>query len=310
MDPQSKTVNHDRLLADNKACELLLEKANPMWGISLNPDTIKEDRATAKRRPDKRGEFLRTRYNIWISSGTNLVEPAAWAACKRDIRIEDFVGLPCWIAVDLAQYNDMCAVIALFERGDEVIAVFPKFFIPEEAPLVSDPEYGDTVWAWGQDGHLEITEGPSADFDKVQEHIEALVEVLKPRHVVFDPYQAAALVDRLYKAGVSVGTFPNNAKTMTAPTDDLLSRISLQTIIHDGNPVLAWNAQNVQGERKGNGSIMPRRDESNRHRKVDGFIALAMCNGVRVHPDYAVVKDKDAPIVSPYETGRLVSPYE
>jgi phage terminase large subunit-like protein len=114
----------------------------------------------------------------------------------------------------------------------------------------------------------------------------------------------------LWKAGVSTGTFPNNAKTMTAPADDILRRISLQTIIHDGNPVMAWHAQNVQGERKANGSIMPRRDESNRNRKVDGFIALTMANGVRMHPDYAVSKASEKQVISPYETGRLISPYE
>jgi phage terminase large subunit-like protein len=140
----------------------------------------------------------------------------------------------------------------------------------------------------------------------VYEYIEMIVEVLNPRHIVFDPYQAATLISMLMKAGISVGTFPNNAKTMTAPTDDLLSRIITQRIIHDGHPILAWNAQNAQGERKPNGSIMPRRDESQKQRKVDGFIALTMANGVRMHPDYAVTDKEEKPYVSPYVSGKII----
>lgn len=310
MDPRSKVIDQEKLLSDSKACELLLAKANPMWGVSLDPSRIKDDRDTAKRRPDKRGEFLRTRYNIWISSGTKLIEPSAWAACRRDVKIEECVGYPCWVAVDLATYNDMCAVIVLFQRPDDTIVAFPKLFLPEEAPLVKDPEFGDLIWLWDQEEHLELTPGATADHLKVYDYIMTIVEVCNPRLVTFDPHQAAILVKMLHDAEVPVATYANNAKNMTAPTDDVLRRITNQTLIHDGNPVLAWHAQNVEGERRNNGSIMPQRDASNRNKKIDGFVALVMANGVRMHPDYAAEVNLDEPKPSPYETGRLISPYE
>lgn len=289
-DPETKAIDWDRLFSDDS----LLEKSNPMFGISLDPLKIKGDRDKARRRPDLRGEFARTRFNIWTGAGASLIELAAWNACKKVMSIDDFIGqgYRCWIGVDLAQVLDMCAVATIFEVPEAVgiqsaLAVFVKYFLPEGSPTALDPDMHDQFVAWAEEGWLTLTEGPLADHERVREEVEAQCEVFHPEVIACDPAQAHNTVKYLWDGNRPVLVYPNNQNTMTAPTDDILGRIVAGTIWHDGNPVLAWNAANVHGDRRGNGKILPRKESENSKRKIDGFVAICMANGCRLQPQEA-----------------------
>jgi len=281
---ETGAIEWDHLLTD----ETLIAKANPMLGVSLDPIKIKSSVRHAHRmRPDLRGEVARTRFNIWTGAGKSLIEASSWALCKRDISLEDFIGQKCWIGVDLAQVLDMCAIALVFEIETGEIAVFAKFYLPAASPTAMNPELVDHLKIWEEQGHLVLTEGPLADHDMVRFDIEAFCENFDVQIIACDPAQAHNTVRHLWDGNRPVMVYPNSAKTMTAPTDDILGRIAAQTIWHDGNPVLAWNAQNVHGERRGNGSIMPRKDKEESPRKIDGFVATCFANGCRITPDQA-----------------------
>ena len=96
---------------------------------------------------------------------------------------------------------------------------------------------------------------------------------------------------------------------MSRPTDDLLTRIVAKRLVHDGNPVLAWNAENVHGERRGNGLLLPRKDKQNSHRKIDGFVALVMANGSRMEPGIVKRGKQEKIVIDPY-VGRGLIGYE
>ncbi|WP_269581965.1 terminase large subunit [Roseibium sp. Sym1] len=289
LDPDTSAILWEKLFTD----EDLLIKANPMYGISLDPIKIKTSLKVAKRRLDLRGEAARTRFNIWTGSGTSLIDLSNWQSCKRDICLEDFIGQKCWIGVDLAQKTDMCSIALVFELPGDRIAVFAKYFLPEDSETVSHPELFDQIEIWREGGWLELTEGPLADHDRVREEVEAYCEVFDVQVIACDPAQAHNTVKQLWDGHKPVMVYPNRADTMTPPTDDVLGRIIAKTIWHDGNPVLAWNAQNVYGERKGNGSIMPRKEKDHSPRKIDGFVALCFANGCRLEPDFAKDPSKD-----------------
>lgn len=304
IDSESNAINWDKLFGD----ERLIEKANPMYGVSLDPIKIRGDMEKARRRPDLRGEVARTRFNIWTGSGQSLIEPTAWAACKRQIKLEDFIGQRCWIGVDLAQRLDMCAIALLFEAPDDALAVFAKFFLPELSPTAQDPDLSDHILSWSDadDGWLILTPGPMADHDRVRDEISAYCDVFDVQVIACDPHQAHNTATKLWGDQRPVMVYPNGAPTMTGPTDDILARVVGQKLWHDGNPVLAWNAANVHGERKGNGLILPRKEAENSKRKIDGFVAAVMANGCRMQPAIAKPAQTVASGEDPYATRGII----
>jgi phage terminase large subunit-like protein len=285
LNKETKIIDYDRLFTDRS----LLYKANPMMEISLDPVKIKALLDAAIRTPTKRLEQARTRFNIWAGSGKSLLEPEAWAACRRDVQLEDYFGRKCWIGVDLAQVKDMCAIVLLFEEPGGEITVFPKFYLPELSPTAVNPEIIDNISNWSDEGLLTLVPGPLADHDLVREDCEAFCDLFDVQVIACDPAQSHNVVKRLWDIDKPVMTYPNSDKTMTPPFDDIDGRIASQRIWHDGNPVLAWNVANVHGDRKGNGLVLPRKEKPDSIRKIDGFVALCFANGVRINP--AIGKD-------------------
>lgn len=285
LNPETKTIDWDRLLKNPE----LIAKANPMYGVSLDPIKIDASVLQAfKFRPDKRGEVARTRFNIWTGAGLTLVEQAAWSACyQKGLDLSQFVGQRCWIGVDLGQVLDMCAVIIIFEMPNDKLAVFGQFYLPEESPTAENPDLVDYLTLWEEQGYLYLTPGPLADHDLVESHIEQFCEMFDVQVIACDPYQAHNTVKHLWDGNRPVMTYPNNEKTMTAPTDDIIGRIATKRILHDNNPVLAWMVGNTHGDRRGNGLILPRKEKRDSPRKIDGFVAMCFANGCRINPDDA-----------------------
>lgn len=302
MDPDTGEVYIEKLLTD----EALMMKANPMWGISLDPRKILEQAKEAKRSADKRGEFFRTRYNLWTNAGKSLVDPMQWSACvDNKLRLEAFVDRKCWIGVDLASKNDMCAIGLVFEDGPDIV-VFAQYYIPNLSPTFTDPELMPSMLSWEQDGFVRVNSGSMPDYSVLETDILELCQNFDVQSVACDPYQANRFIKELWDQGVNIGVYPNSAKTMTEPTDDLLSRIPSRMVRHDGHPVLAWNISNLHGERKGNGSIVPRKETQNSLNKIDGAVAIIMANGVRLNPLNIVQDERELPKRSVYEQRGII----
>ncbi len=234
-------------------------------------------------------------------SGSTLIEPAQWAACyRKGLDTQDFFRKKCWIGVDLAEVLDMCAIGLIFEMPNDVLAVFSYFFLPEDSPTATNPDMFDQFQAWHESGHLTLTKGALADHDVVREMVEMFCDQFDVQVIGCDPKQAHNTVKHLWDGSKPVLVYPNNSNTMTAPTDDLLGRIVAQTLVHDNNPVLGWNVQNVYGERKGNGTILPRKETPNSKRKIDGWVAITMANGIRILPGEAKDPEMGPQATDPY----------
>jgi phage terminase large subunit-like protein len=288
---ETKAIEYDKIFGSH--FDRLMAKCNPMYRVSLDPIKMNADKETARRRPDLRSEFVRTRFNVWTGQGKALIDLASWMACKRPIQIEDFFGAKCWIGVDLAQVLDMCAIVLLFMLPNDTMAMFAKFFLPAESPTAQDPDLSDQLRIWAEEGWLTLTPGPLADHEMVRDEVDAFCDVFDVQVIACDPHQAHNTVKYLWDGQRPVMTYSNNAATMTPPTDDILGRIAAQTIWHDGNPVMAWMAANVHGDRRGNGLILPRKESENSKRKIDGFVATCFANGVRMEPNHAKTPDGD-----------------
>src|SRR3546814_17529869 len=74
--PDTKAIDWDRLLRTPE----LIAKANPMYGVSLDPVKINLSVLHGhKLRPDKRGEIARNHLNRWPGPVMTLIGAAFWS---------------------------------------------------------------------------------------------------------------------------------------------------------------------------------------------------------------------------------------
>ena len=257
-------------------------KANPNFGVSIDPVEVENEANEAKQRPNKQPSFLTKRLGRWVKAASYWIQPAAWEKCAdTSLRREDFDG-PAFLGVDLATVRDLTAKVLVFVRsrpdGEREYTVFCDSYLAEESVTLG--EGNDALRTWASEGWQTLTPGVSTSLSLLLEDIRADLDRYPGSEVCYDPWSAAALVQPLNEAGVTCIQIRQGAQTMSEPMKALEAAILSGRVRHDGNPLLAWAIGNVMAKADINGNLRPTRE--NESRKIDP--AMALINAfVRAH---------------------------
>lgn len=270
--------------------ERLWAKACPNLAVSFDIDAFRSLAKSALYKPSEREEYFRTRLNIWTNAATKLfdVEMLRRGADEK-LDIEKFRGRKCWVGVDLSNVQDLTAVAAVFEDGPDKIAFFVKYFVSGDSLLLTDPDHRGMIRGWLDLELMSATHAGGVDVNAVENHIRWLNGEFDVMGIGFDPAMAARMMNELEAEKFPVVKFMQRAAMMTAPVNDLIERIGAQDycrLTYDGNPVTEWCFSNVHGERKKDDTILPFKDAVDSLEKIDGAVAVAFANGLRLHPEY------------------------
>lgn len=258
-------------------------KANPNYGVSVDPDDLKRKVSEAQHSPAAINNFLTKHANVWVRTEAAWMGATLWQTCThKGLTIDDLKPYPCWIGVDLAEVRDIAALVALFKLSADEYAMIGRFYLPEAA-VDRSPIAQLSGWVHEQD--IIQTDGDQADFARIQADIIVWCNTLQVKEIDFDRALAAhmqqdlkrILEPRMGRDAVDkfVVTVPQTVETMD-PAMKMTERLVLsKKLRHDGNPCMAWQISNVVIERNFKDEIYPRKaggkDSAN---KIDGAVAL------------------------------------
>ncbi|MGC2782127.1 MAG: terminase TerL endonuclease subunit [Bradyrhizobium sp.] len=259
---------------DDWTAEETWRKANPNYGISVEPEHIALQCRKAVQSPASQASFLTKHLNVWIQTDQALFDMRAWSRCADPrLVLALFEGKPCTIAVDLASKTDMAAMVLLFER-DGVLIPFGRFYLPEAAV---DETRNASYRGWALQKRLTLTPGDVIDFGQIEADLLEFSQRFQVREIAYDPWQATQLATRLAQQGAKIVEFRQTVANFSEPTKELDALMRAGKIAHDGDPVLAWMIGNVVGHYDAKENVYPRKE---RHEnKIDGAIALIMAVG-------------------------------
>jgi phage terminase large subunit-like protein len=272
--------------ADDPFDERVWVKANPMLGITPTLDKMRSDAADAKASPREEGNFKTKNLNIWLNAAVRWLNMVRWNQCADPtITWESFRGLDCYIGGDLADKDDITALVLSAIDDEGCLISKPMFWLPE-AVLLS-PEHSEgrgpaPYRTWHKQGHLNLTPGDWVDHNEVEQRIEDWIGDLSVRRITFDQFAAAqAMAIRLnenYGSGDEplAGILHKNARSVTDPAKELEARVKggRSRFRHDGNPVMSWMASNAVVDRRVDGTILPKKETPMSPNKIDGIDAL------------------------------------
>lgn len=256
------------------------EKANPNIGTTISYDYLERECKKAQEVPAYENTFRRLHLNQWTEQESRMIQMHVWAQNARKFTPEELAGKQCWAGLDLATTSDITALVLAFPVEKE-IRLLPYFFVPAENmpgrykknPLANYPE-------WAHRGHLIATEGNVVDYDFIRNFINELAERYNIRKIAYDRWNATQLTTQLDGDGLDLEPFGQGYKSMSAPTKELLKRITAGQLIHPDNPVLNWMAGNVAAEADADGNIKPSKRRSKE--KIDGIVAATMAIGLYI----------------------------
>ena len=268
--------------------ERIWKKANPNYGISVNPEDILRKAKRAKEIPSALNGFLRLHLDIWTESETLWLPVEAWKKCgKHKIDYIALEGRECYAGMDLSSTTDVSALVYVFppDEDGEPYIILPKFYIPEDN--MHDRVKRDRVPydVWVRDEYVTATPGNVIDYNYIMHDIERDIEKYYVRELAFDRWGSGKIIQDLQEMGFededkkhyrdrTLVKFGQGFLSMAHPTREFEKLIRGGEIAHGNNPVLTWMASNVVIKLDPAGNMKP--DKSKSIEKIDGVVATLM----------------------------------
>ena len=258
---------------DDWTSEEALRKANPNYGVSVRADYLRSQQMKAIQNPSKQNSFKTKHLNVWCNAKSAWMNMAAWAKAEdATVRLQQFAGERCWMAVDLAAKLDLNAVALLFRLDGGRYGLFAHFFLPEDA--LESAHNADIYRGWAEQGYITITPGGMVDMDAIEDAVRDMAREFSPEEVGYDPYQASQMVAHLTDDGIPMVEIGATVKNFSEPMKQLEALVVDGKLVHDGNPVLTWCMANVVCHTDAKDNVFPRKE---RHEyKIDGAVASIM----------------------------------
>ena len=278
---------------DDYFSEETLRKANPNWGVSVDPKVVLQTASKARQVATARANYLTKHLDIWVDANTALFDTEHWRKCEdASLDEADFADDDCVVALDLASKIDIAAKLNVYRReidGKDHFYTFPRFYLPRAA--IEDDRH-PMYRGWEMQGDIEATAGETIDFAVIEDEIRLEAPGRNVAAVVADPWQANYLVTNLQRDGYPSEEFRQTVANMSEATKTLDALMREQRIHHPGNAVLNWMIGNVVGHFDAKDNVYPRKELPGN--KIDGAVAVIMALGW-------FVKNKEAQVTSPWD---------
>lgn len=259
--------------------------ANPALGLFLSHKRMVRDAEMAKRMPTGENSFRWLHLNQRISADSPFIGKSVWN--EADIEPEPFGDRPVFGGLDLAQRNDMTALV--FLAGDDEADIESHFWLPSH-------EIGERSKAdrapydiWAETGALHLSDGTSVNYREVAEQIIYARDNYNLKSVAYDPNMSQALWPCLEDLGMSTEErealfhkVNQSYAGMSPGIDEFQSLLRDGKVRHGGHEVLEWHARNavlIRG--RVSDQFLLAKPKGAPHRRIDGIVACCMAAGRR-----------------------------
>ena len=254
------------------------KKANPHYGFSVKHDNLYSRYTEALNRPNRRNILLCKHLNIWANAKAAWLDMRKLKKCADPtLRLEDFIGQPCFVGLDMATVSDLAAKVYLFYKNEHVYA-FGEYYLPEAT--VSDNRM-NRYGGWVEQGFITETSGSTTDFSLIKAEIMEDGNRFDVNALAYDPWQATQLAQELDAEGVPVVKYPNQARTFSEPMKQLERWILDGKFHYNGDPVMEWCFSNVTAKTDKKDNIYPDKDVDKN--KIDAVVSMIMAAGLLVN---------------------------
>ena len=248
--------------------------SNPVLGVGLHMDKLREAYNQTKLHPSKLIKFLTKRMNIFVTETIDWLPVEKLKKCFQEkINWDEFKGQKCFAAIDLSATRDLSAVTYTFKKNGKFFSK-TQFYWPE-LPEKRIRKGNIDLLPWIKADIIKVCHGGIIDYDMIANDIITFSKEYSITKVYYDSYQSKSIILKLQAAGIITEVFKQNAMNFNAPIKMLELNIINENIKMDINPCLLWNFYNVAlWADNVNGNT---RFAKNRSRdSIDGAVTVAM----------------------------------
>ena len=263
-------------------------KANPLLGVTIQPDYIREQVQEARGMPSKESLVRRLHFCEWTDAEQTWIGREVWERVEADLDLEDYEGRECYGGLDLSYTTDLSALALVFPDEGKRYDAFVWFFKPREG--LQDAVDRDRVPydVWAKQGHLLLTEGSVIKLGPIAELMAEFASRFALQTIAYDRYRHRELQTQLADDGIDVPMQEHpqgfrrqgdNPLWMPASVQELENAIVEGRIRIKVNPVLRWNVSSTVIRFDPAGTDNKVFDKRKSTGRIDGVVALAQAVG-------------------------------
>lgn len=274
-------------------------KVNPLLGVSIQPDYIREQVNEARGMPSKEAMVRRLNFCQWTDAEGGWMSRTAWEACEHELKLEDYQGEECYGGLDMSYTSDLSAFAFVFPTGDDTADAFVDFWKPKDglnrAVKVDRAPYD----LWAKNGHLNLTDGQVIKLGPIAQRMAAIADQCNMQGIAYDNYRHRELADDMLDLGIELPMIEHPQGFRRVKHGPLWMPNSFQQLenaIIEGrirvhtNPLLRWNVASAVVRQDPAGTDNRIFDKRKSTARIDGVVALAMALGL------AFSGDKEQPL--------------
>jgi phage terminase large subunit-like protein len=222
-------------------------KANPNWGVSVNPEFVRKELRKALANPAEQPKFRRLYLGQRVQAVDAYFSLVDWDACPDLPPDEELRKYPSWIGLDLSSSVDVTAAVQVWKLGADEIAIRPMLWIPEDG--LEDRRRKDKVPypQWVSDGHMFTTPGNTIDRAAIRRKVVEVAKDWKVKAVCYDPWHADEMTQLMQDEDkITMIQVPQRFAMLSEPTKASQVLILRRRVRHDKNPAMRSHIGNAK----------------------------------------------------------------
>lgn len=252
----------------------------------------------AKGMPAKQAKVLRLNFCVWTQAESPWIDWEVWSAAEQRVPLKLLRNRRCVGALDLASTTDLTAFVLLFfpTEEDPHWRLMAYFWIPDHD--IEGREKKDKVpyATWIKEKWIETTPGRAISKLFVLRRLQSICSYFAVSKIAYDRWRIEDLIQLMQEHDIALPElqgFGQGYQSMGPAVDEFERRLLgsatdgektavevevIESLKHDGNPVLTWNAANavVTHDPANNRKV----DKAKAIGRIDGVVASVMAVGI------------------------------
>lgn len=220
-------------------------KANPLLGVSIEKEYIREQVVEAKGMPSKEATVRRLNFCQWTDLEEGWIANGLWEAIEDKISLDEFYGCECYGGLDLSFTIDLTALALVFPK-DGFLNLFVFFWKPKIGLEEAEKKDRRHYRVWSDQGHLYLTEGKVIKLGPIAQKLGWIQDTFDLKNIAYDAYRHKELKESLADLGFEIPMIehPQGFRRMQRFEDESGNKILDKNGKALGNPL--WMPDSVQ----------------------------------------------------------------
>ncbi len=251
-------------------------KSNPALGHISELENLEIEFAQSQYSITQMNNFKTKHLNVFIEQANSWIKTEVLnESFVTEFDIKELYGSEIYLGLDLSATRDLTALVGVVPKDDKFY-VIPYFFMANNAEKFLRGG-GVNLKEWIRDGHIQLCETPTIDYDLVVETFKEIKKNFDIRLCAYDPHNSAAIINKLWDLEIPTKAFQQRALNFNEGIK-FLEKAIYDKNIYMKNPALKWNINNCVPYIDGNANIKFLKNKS--LDSIDGAVSLAMAMGI------------------------------